>query len=231
MSNAAENGELGEQFPQYWDILSEEDKKGYHALKIELNPKRSKRYQDLHQESFQLALNKIKTYAERKDADDWKRFLVCGICWMDNSIAVNIRQLRLLFSKCKSSINGAFQKLGYLPAQSQVDLSVALYPFLPFLKMNYNDPRQWTLRYKGSLQKTQNVNSKVVNNDNALPQNPERTIHPVPLINHSNNISKTSGKQIISDSNIPKSNDNEHDKPIIPLKFRKACNRRLNQDF
>ncbi|OHS99576.1 hypothetical protein TRFO_33947 [Tritrichomonas foetus] len=152
MSNIVGDEHVEPQNPQYWDILSDEDKKGYVILKNEINQINLKRSQKQQVESFQRTLNIIQRYAERKDDNDWKRFLVCGICWMDGAIAVNIRQLKILVSKCKSSINGSLQKLGFLPAQSHIDLKLVLYPLLPLIKNDYNELRQWTVRYKGNIE-------------------------------------------------------------------------------
>jgi hypothetical protein len=95
----------------------------------------------------------------KRDDDDWKRSLVCGLYWpaTEASIAVNIRQLRFLISKCKSSINGSFQRLGFSIVPAGADGSAAILTYLPILKDSLADLRQWTirrLRIEGGATKT-----------------------------------------------------------------------------
>lgn len=192
-----------ELFPQYWNILSDSDKNGYISLRNEINVLNTKRIFRDRTGTFTKILQLIQKYAERKDEDDWKRFLVCGICWVDNGIAVNIRQLKILISKCKSSINGSLQKLGYLPSQLHVNTKLILFPLIPFLSKNYNELRQWTIRFfqkYNTVDKNSslnpNINQTSLNNktenaklgpitDFIQPPKPIERIemHPIPLIN------------------------------------------------
>jgi hypothetical protein len=91
-------------------------------------------------------LDLIKAYAVRSDSDDLSRSLVCGIVWLSSGIAVNIQQLKLLSSKCKSSINGSFVQLGYLPIPSGADTAGELIQKFPFMKDQFSELRQWTIR-------------------------------------------------------------------------------------
>lgn len=88
----------------------------------------------------------IQGYCIHRDEDDWKRCLVCGICWIQNSVAINTRQLGLLIDKCKSSINGSLQKMGYNTLQSREESSAYLVEAIPFLLNNYMELREWTVR-------------------------------------------------------------------------------------
>jgi hypothetical protein len=90
-------------------------------------------------------LDAIKAFAIRDD-DDWKRCLVCGVMWLPGSIAINTRQLRLLIDKCKSSINGSLHRMGYSSATSRGDTSRQLIEYVPKLRGNFNELRQWTVR-------------------------------------------------------------------------------------
>jgi hypothetical protein len=91
-------------------------------------------------------LDLIKAYAVRGDADDLSRSLVCGLVWLSDGIAVNIQQLKLLSSKCKSSINGSFGQLGYLPIPSGADAAGELIQKFPFMKDQFTELSQWTIR-------------------------------------------------------------------------------------
>jgi hypothetical protein len=91
-------------------------------------------------------LEAIKAFAVRDDEDDWKRCIVCGVIWLPGSIAINTRQLRLLIDKCKSSINGSLQRMGYSSVTSRGDTSKQLIEFVPKLPGNFSELRQWTVR-------------------------------------------------------------------------------------
>jgi hypothetical protein len=70
---------------------------------------------------------------------------------MDNAIAINTRQLRLLISKCKSSINGSLQKMGYTTHMSHSESWKILFSRIPLLKDHFIELRQWTIRYKSPV--------------------------------------------------------------------------------
>ena len=135
--------------PQYWELLQEQDKATYLQLRREFTAGTVKRVRNHKLETFDGVLDAIRTFAERGDENDWRRFLVCGVCWMDNAIAINTRQLRLLVSKCKSSINGSLQKIGYTTNMSHTESWKILFPHIPMLKDHFSQLRQWTIRYKG----------------------------------------------------------------------------------
>jgi hypothetical protein len=84
----------------------------------------------------------------RGDPSDAARGLVCGILWLDSGIAINTHQLRLISSKCKSSINASFQTLGYGTIPSGADVSRELLQAFPFMQTQFALLRQWTIRQK-----------------------------------------------------------------------------------
>jgi hypothetical protein len=107
-----------EDRPNYWHLLSSEDQKGYANLQKTVSAPWRKNRPNRSLQTFEEIFESIKSFVVRSDADDWKRSTVCGIRWIASDqysgvIAINARQLGLLISKCKSSINGSFQRLGY----------------------------------------------------------------------------------------------------------------------
>lgn len=132
--------------PAFFDLLTESDKEKYDVLREELSStdRKFKRYKRIT--SLQDALAAIQEYCSRGDKDDWKRALVCGVCWMGGDIAINTRQLRLLINKCKSSINGALAKMGFSSVPIKGDSSSQLVQAIPFLKGNFLEQRMWTVR-------------------------------------------------------------------------------------
>jgi len=91
-------------------------------------------------------LELIKGFVLRGDADDVNRSLVCGIAWLLSGIAVNIQQLKLISSKCKSSINGTLGKLGYVTMPAGAESAGELLEMFPFMKDQHNELKQWTVR-------------------------------------------------------------------------------------
>jgi hypothetical protein len=135
-----------EVFPAYWDLIDESDRAAYLTLRQTLSSSTCKHCRHHSNEVNRDILNMIQAFVIRNDADDWKRALVCGICWLQASIAINTRQLRLLVSKCKSSINAMFQNIGYVTVPTTSEYGVAIAQFFPAIKDNFAELRKWTIR-------------------------------------------------------------------------------------
>ena len=137
------------QHPKYWDLLSTDDKASYEVMRGTLSSPSCKNRRNKSLETFTEIIDTIHNFVVRNDSDDWKRALVCGACWLGkNAIAINTRQLRLLIAKCKSSINGSFQQMGYSTVPTGAESSSSLIKYFPFLKDNFSELRQWTVRYQ-----------------------------------------------------------------------------------
>lgn len=134
--------------PNYFDRLSDEDKKTYICLRGAFSQPSCKNRRNKSSETFNEIVKALKAFVVQNNSGDVDRALVCGICFLGEAIAINTRQLRLLISKCKSSINGSFQALGYGTVPSGSDCTAALIRFFPFLKDNFSELRQWTIRQK-----------------------------------------------------------------------------------
>jgi hypothetical protein len=134
------------QLPLYWTLLSDPDKAAYLAMRQALSSSACKHRRNHSKEINQDIVTTIRSFVMRNDADDWKRGLVCGICWLSANIAINTRQLRLLLSKCKSSINAMFQAIGYATVPTTNDYAGALASLFPVIKDNFGELRKWTIR-------------------------------------------------------------------------------------
>lgn len=132
--------------PKFFRLLSEADILAYNQLRSDLSSPNCRNRRNKRLETFSEMLNSIKSFAIRKDEDDWKRCLVCGVLWLNNGIAINTRQLRLLINKCKSSINGSLHRMGYSTVMCRGDTSNQLVEMIPLLKNNFAELRQWTVR-------------------------------------------------------------------------------------
>lgn len=163
--------------PAFFELLSESDRQGYIDLRNELmsSDTKFKRYKRIT--SLRDALYAIHKYCSRNSNDDWKRYLVCGVCWMGWDIAINTRQLRLLINKCKSSINGALAKMGYSTAPIKTEGSSSLIKAIPFLKGNFVELRMWTIRRR---QIASPLPSNRIGYISPLPATHQSTISPQP---------------------------------------------------
>jgi hypothetical protein len=132
--------------PEHWDLLSDSDKASYSSLRNALSSSalKHRRYR-----ASQISLSvvaMIRTFVAQQDGDDWKRALVCGICWLDGAVAINTHQLRLLIGKSKSSVNAMFQSLGYASLPTTADIGVKLAMAIPLIKDRFTEMRKWTVR-------------------------------------------------------------------------------------
>ena len=132
--------------PTYFDLLNPADKEDYEKLKAELSSSDRRYNRNKRIETFREMLDLLKRYCVRDDEDTWKRCLVCGICWLDDDIAINTRQLRIVLGKSKLSINGALSKMEYETITSKSSDTSVLVEKIPLLKGNFNEARQWTVR-------------------------------------------------------------------------------------
>jgi hypothetical protein len=83
--------------------------------------------------------------------DDWKRCLVCGLVWLDRTVAISVQQMRRVIGKCKSSINDGFQRLGYSSVVMSDETKLSLMHLIPFLAYHSDEIRQWTIREISSV--------------------------------------------------------------------------------
>jgi hypothetical protein len=132
--------------PKFYELLSPADQEQYNEIRSTLSSQMCRNRRGKRLEGFSDILASIRSFCIRHNDDDWKRCLVCGVCWLANGIAINNRQLSLLIDKCKSSINGSFQKMGYSTLQSRNESSGSLCDCIPLLKNNFNELREWTVR-------------------------------------------------------------------------------------
>ena len=207
--------------PQYWELLSEEDKNGFMEMQQEFSSGVLKRVRNSRAETFDEILEVIKKYCVKNDENDWKRYLVCGVCWMDSAIAINTRQLRILVCKCKSSINGSLQKMGYSTNMAHSESWKILFPKIPLLKDHFPELRKWTIRYKPSeVSPQQTIKETVVHQPkkrSSTRQAPPPQPQPAPVIKEEKLIqieesSPTTEERSIGNNTVPI--------PSVPLKFR-----------
>jgi hypothetical protein len=132
--------------PLYWSLLSDADKLTYANVRAALSSSACKHRRHHSSEINLDILSTLHSFIMRGDADDWKRALVCGVCWLPGAVAINTRQLRLLLSRCKSSINSMFQNIGSGIVPTTTDFRGALAAFFSPIKDSLSELRKWTIR-------------------------------------------------------------------------------------
>lgn len=138
--------EKGSFRPKFYAMLTTEDQQRYDELRRNLSSRAVRNRRGKRLATFTDIISTVKTFCVRGDADDWKRCLVCGICWLTHGIGINNRQLSILLDKCKSSINGSLHKMGYTTLQSHGDSNDAMKDAIPLLSNNFSELREWTVR-------------------------------------------------------------------------------------
>ena len=130
--------------PKHFELLDEADKVKYKKLQAYFIA-HSMSAKNCGNSAFQDSLIKIHAFCVRNDEDDWKRSVVCGICWFRNSILLSVQQLQKLLGKSKSSINGSLHKLGYMSCGPRVTTSDVVSE-IPFFNTCIEELRRWTWR-------------------------------------------------------------------------------------
>jgi hypothetical protein len=75
------------------------------------------------------------------------RAVVSGICFAGPMICVNTRQLKNLLCRCKSSINGILQELGYVGLRVRSETRSCVLASMPSLEWSADILRRWSVRH------------------------------------------------------------------------------------
>ena len=136
-----------ETMPFHWELLSDEDKAEYLSIKARFHDEIAKSKRGERIDVFVSRLKIIRDFIQKDNVDQWKRTMVCGIMFLNSALGINIQQLRLLLGKCKSSINGSLQQLGYVAKPSTHEIDQEITRKIPFLKDDHFELKKWTIRY------------------------------------------------------------------------------------
>ena len=135
--------------PSFWWSLSDQEKYQYQCLQLALSVGVNKNQRNQRLSSFKKCIELVRRFAVKGDYRDLIRCYVCGIIWTNDGIAVNTYYLKHLIGKCKSSINGSLQKMGYNNNMSRADSANAMIQLFPTLKENLAEIRKWSIRRLG----------------------------------------------------------------------------------
>lgn len=168
--------------PEFIELLSVEDKQLYEKLQNNVGSP-NYRYNRNHRiDTLKDLFSNIRDFCEHDNEEDerWKRYLVCGICWFKDYIAINTKQLRLLISKSKSTINGALAKMGYQTVSLKGEQASLLLEKIPYLFGHYKEFRKWSIR-KIKSNDTENIRKRKSRRNEIINQ---RNINIVNNINN-----------------------------------------------
>jgi hypothetical protein len=180
-------------YPMYFWMLSDYDKYQYNCLKYALASSASKNQRNMRITNFNEAIEAIKCFAIRGDKDDKLRSLVAGICWLKDGIATNTHQLKILMGKCKSSINGSLQKMGFAQTISRSKAIATLTNYFPFFKDNTAELRKWSVRQFPSMDAKclyspptpyQEIPKDSSSNFSITLQGTEQAVNPEPTVDY-----------------------------------------------
>jgi hypothetical protein len=134
------------ELPRFFELLSPADQELYQVLRSALSSPDCRNNRNQRLDKFQEMLGAIREFAEHSETDRILRYLVSGVCSLRDGIAINIRQLRILLDKCKSSINGSFQRMGWIGLPLKDDILEEFVSKIPALKTNFPELREWSVR-------------------------------------------------------------------------------------
>lgn len=137
---------LIDNLPSHWNLISQSDLDEYVQLRKSFYDEIRKSRKGERHDAFIRRLRTIRDFVQRGDQDDWKRGLVCGILFLSNGIAIHIQQFRLLLGKCKSSINGSLQQIGFIAHPQGGPIEQELYKMVPIFQREKSEIKKWTVR-------------------------------------------------------------------------------------
>lgn len=158
-----------EMMPNYWQLLSPSDLQEYLEIRKEFYDANRKFRKGERLEGFLERLRVIRQFVEHSESNAWCRSLVCGLFFLNNGLAINIQQLKILFGKCKSSINGSLQQLGYITQSPGSSLERDLYEMIPLENKERSDLKKWTIRINTAANKATPVKVPMI----SVPSTPQ----------------------------------------------------------
>jgi hypothetical protein len=136
----------GAEIPHF-GLLSLEDQAKFCELRRQFSDPDSRYHRNLRIATFHACFAVLRSFCIRYEEVDWVRCLVCGVLWLgSDEIAINAQQLRHVLGKCKSSINGAFNRMHYDGVPLGSDQVKRITTAIPYLESHPSELRQWSIR-------------------------------------------------------------------------------------
>ena len=130
-----------------WNSLTTDDRTEFSKLRTSFHQAQKSSSKDPRLVSFSNELHTIIRFIDRAKTGQEGRSIISGVAFAGPFICVNTRQLRDFLGRCKSSINGSLQQLGYVALRTKSKARACLLTVMPSLVDDQNNLRQWTVRY------------------------------------------------------------------------------------
>lgn len=130
----------------YWESLTAHDQMEFERLREYFHKNQKSANKDRRLVIFSKELLEILKFIEKSEYGREIRTILVGVCFAGQFIGVNTRQLKGFLGRCKSSINGSFQQLGYVAVKTKSKARSCILSILPSLEKDQNILRQWTVR-------------------------------------------------------------------------------------
>ena len=130
----------------YWEELSEDDKIEFIRLRNQFHQNQKISVKDGRLVSFHQEMVMVMKFLERSENGREQRSILTGIAFAGTYICVNTRQLKSFLGRCKSSINGSLQQLGYVAIKTKSKARQCVLSLIPALQAEPVILRQWTVR-------------------------------------------------------------------------------------
>ncbi|KAH0789761.1 hypothetical protein GPJ56_006263 [Histomonas meleagridis] len=134
----------------YWNKLDQADKLEFQSLRRRFHQNQKISSKDPRLISFSNDLCEILRFIEHPGPGRENRTILAGVAFSGPFICVNTRQLKNFLGRCKSSINGSFQQLGYVALKTKSKARTCVLSLIPSLMNDQNTLRQWTVRCASS---------------------------------------------------------------------------------
>jgi hypothetical protein len=139
------NFEKQSQVPRFFELLPAVDQERYVTLWSALSSRDCWNNRNQRLGKFQEIVRAILEFRKHSH-NPVNASLVCGVCPLTDGLAINIRQLRVLFGKCKSSINGSFLQMGWIGLQLKDRILDEFLAKMPSLRASFSELREWSVR-------------------------------------------------------------------------------------
>ena len=131
---------------KFWARLTPEDQSEFIMLRTKFLQNAKFASKDRRVVAFRNELIIALRYIEKRPDNIEMRSIMTGLSFCGPLIAVNNRQFKLFTGRCKSSINGSFQQLGYGAVKTKAKAKACVIDLLPSLSTEPQLLRQWTVR-------------------------------------------------------------------------------------
>lgn len=139
--------------PDHFELLCDDDRRAYLALQSRFRDSETRSRKGERLDVFMEGLQSIRAFIERDGEGSCLRALVCGVMFLgeQDELAVNVQKLRVLMGKCKSSLNGSLQRLGYSADPPNPEAQGQLTSHMPFGVGQTAELKKWSVRRKTEL--------------------------------------------------------------------------------